>query len=88
MADETPVAAPAEAVDQPERETAAGADKPADQETENVNTTEDKPTGKLHVSSLCASRLIKGNPKLPHVKMWCSPATVNCPALFVRPQSS
>ena len=76
MADETPVAAPAEAVDQPERE------------TENVNTTEDKPTGKLHVSSLCASRLIKGNPKLPHVKMWCSPATVNCPALFVRPQSS
>lgn len=46
MADDTPVAAPAEAVDQPERTAAAG-DKPTDQESENVTTTEDKKTGKL-----------------------------------------
>ncbi|KAJ5475088.1 hypothetical protein N7539_008154 [Penicillium diatomitis] len=44
MADETPVAAPAEAVDQSEREAAAASDKPTDQENENVTTTEEKPT--------------------------------------------
>jgi hypothetical protein len=50
MADDTPVAAPAEAVDQPERVAAAG-DKPTDQESENVTTTEDKKPGKLTLTS-------------------------------------
>ncbi|CEJ57561.1 hypothetical protein PMG11_06250 [Penicillium brasilianum] len=44
MADDTPVAAPAEAVEQPERAAAAAGDKPADQESENVTTNDDKKT--------------------------------------------
>lgn len=57
MADDTPVAAPAEAVEQPERDAAAAGDKPADQESENVITTEDKQNGKLQLSFAHCLRL-------------------------------
>lgn len=62
MADDAPVAAPAEAVEQPERAAAAAGDKPADQ-SENVTTTEDKKTGKLPLPSAHCFRL---EPRLSH----------------------
>lgn len=44
MAEDTPVNAPTEATEQPEH--ASAADKPIDKESENVATTNEKPTGK------------------------------------------
>lgn len=63
MADDTPVAAPAEAVEQPERAAAAAGDKPADQQSENVTTTQDKKTGKLPLPPAHCFRL---EPQLLH----------------------
>jgi hypothetical protein len=57
MADDTPVAAPAEAVEQPERAAAAAGDKLADQQSENVTTTQDNKTGKLQLPSAHHLRL-------------------------------
>lgn len=80
MADETPVAAPAEAVEQPERTAAAAGDKPADQQSENVTATEEKKIGKLQQASAHHLRL---EVKLPQLKLALQTERI---LLSVRPQ--